>query len=188
MNKYLILIKHSVPEVVENTPAREWHLSEDGKLRAERLAKRLIAYQPEVLFSSVEPKAKETAEMIAALHNLHVHFAENLREHDRSNAPYLSKAEFQNAVREFFANPEMLMFGNETANQSYDRFSKAIHALLEAHKDRTIAVVSHGTVISLFISHLFNTSGYFLWKELGLPSFIVLDMNSNTLIEQENIL
>ena len=26
--QYLILVKHSVPEILEDVPAREWHLSE----------------------------------------------------------------------------------------------------------------------------------------------------------------
>ena len=188
MKQYLILVKHSLPRIEENVPAREWHLSKDGISRAERLAKRLLAYQPEVLVSSTEPKAKETAEIIARLHNLDVQVIENLHEHDRSNALYLSRAEFENVVSEFFTHPDTLRFGNETADQSYSRFSAAIHSLLEAHKSKTIAVVSHGTVISQFVSRLLGISGYALWKELGLPSFVVLDMISNTFIEQENIL
>ena len=188
MKKFLILVKHSLPEIEENIPAREWHLSVDGKLRAARLAERLTAYGPEVIISSVETKAKETAKVIAALHNLDVHIAENLHEHDRSNVPYLSKAEFQNAVGEFFMNPEILVFGNETANQSYVRFSSAVTSILEMHQDKNIIIVSHGTVISLFVSRLLGISGFSLWKQLGLPSFVVLDMISSTLIAQENIL
>ncbi len=188
MKKYLILVKHSLPQVEETVPAREWHLSEDGKLRAERLAQRLMAYQPGVLISSVETKARETAQRIAALHNLDVQVAANLHEHDRSNVPYLSREEFQKAVGEFFKDPARLVFGTETADQSHARFSKAVHALLGAHRDQTVVIVSHGTVISLFVSRLLDTSAHSLWKELGLPGFVVLDMNSRTLIAQENIL
>ena len=70
MGKYLILVKHSLPEIIKNMPAREWKLSVEGQIRAQRLAERLNQYQPEVIVSSIEPKAQETAEIIARQHNL----------------------------------------------------------------------------------------------------------------------
>jgi hypothetical protein len=32
-----------------------------------------------------------------------------------------------------------------------------------------------------------GSPGFLLWKELGLPSFVVIDMQANTLIDKENI-
>jgi broad specificity phosphatase PhoE len=187
VNKYLILVKHSLPEIVENIPARDWHLSKDGQLRAERLAKRLLTYNVEVLISSVEPKAIETALTIAEVNRLNVQIMEGLHEHDRNGTPYLSADEFQNSVREFFQKPNTLVFGNETAEQAHKRFSGIVHSVLETHPDKRVIIVAHGTVISLFVSHLTGAEGFSLWKELGLPGFVVLDINSNTLVTQENI-
>jgi len=48
-------------------------------------------------------------------------------------------------------------------------------------------VVSHGTVISLFVSRLTGQPGFGIWSGLGLPCFIVLDMQSKDLIAVENI-
>lgn len=187
MNKYLIFVKHSLPQIIEGVPAREWHLSEEGKLRAEHLAQRLGAYQLEVIVSSVEPKAVETAQTISKVLKLEPTFAENLHEHDRSETRYLSGDEFQNAVREFFSKPDELVFGNETANDACNRFSKAVHSILATHSNKRIAIVSHGTVISLFVSRLTGASDYPLWLDFGLPSYIVLDIDSKTLVMQENI-
>jgi 2,3-bisphosphoglycerate-dependent phosphoglycerate mutase len=188
VNNYLILVKHSLPEIVKEIPAREWHLSNHGLLRAKRLADRLTAYQPGILISSVEPKARETAEIIGTLHELPVEVVEDLHEHDRSGTRYLSNDEFQSAVREFFLNPDGLVFGKETADEAHRRFSKAVESILESHGNKTVVIVSHGTVISLFVSRLTGISDYLLWNQLGLPGFIVLDITSNKLIAQENIL
>jgi broad specificity phosphatase PhoE len=188
MKNPLILVKHSLPDIVENIPAREWHLSEEGKLRAERLALRLSLFKPDVLVSSPEPKAGETAEIMGRELGLEVLIIENLHEHDRSNSAYLSRQEFQNALREFFLRPDQLVFGNETANQAHNRFSKAIQTILESNKNKTIATIAHGTVISLFVSRLTGVSDFSLWKELGLPSFVVLDMKANVILARENIL
>lgn len=187
MEKHLILVKHSLPKIVENIPAREWRLSGEGQIRAHRLAERLSCYQPEVIVSSIEPKAQETAEIVARRNNLEFHIVEDLHEHDRSKTSYLSKDEFQSSVRIFFENPNVLVFGSETADQCYIRFHQAVHSVLNTHGDKSIVIIAHGTVISLFVSRLTGISDLSLWNELGLPSFVVLDMQSNSLIERENI-
>lgn len=185
--KYLILVKHSLPEIKKSLPARGWKLSEEGRLRAHLLAEKLRLYHPEVIVSSVEPKATETAEIIARELKLKLQITDNLHEHDRSTISYLSKDEFEMAVRGFFMNPDLLVFGNETADEAHIRFSKTVDSTLNAHQNGTTVIVSHGTVISLFVSRLTGISGLYLWNELGLPGFVVLDMHSKTLIAQENI-
>jgi broad specificity phosphatase PhoE len=188
MKRYLILVKHSLPTIVENVPAQEWELSDVGRVRAGQLAERLNQYQPEVIASSVEPKAKETAEIIARKYNLELQIVEGLHEHDRSKVAYLPKDEFQAVVRAFFEKPGRLIFGSETADECHARFEQAVQSILSNYADKTILVVSHGTVISLFVSRLTGISDLFLWNELGLPSFVVIDLQSATLIERENIL
>jgi broad specificity phosphatase PhoE len=187
MNKHLILVKHSVPEIVESLPSQEWKLSELGRARAERLAEKLRHYQPEVIISSNEPKAKETAEIIARIHQLELHVAEDLHEHDRSNVTYLAHNEFQAFVREFFQKPGELVFGRETADQAHARFYRSVHLILNEHTNKTVVIVTHGTVLSLFVSRLTGSSDFELWNMLGLPSFIAMDLHSNTLIVRSNI-
>jgi broad specificity phosphatase PhoE len=185
--KHLILVKHSLPSILEDIPAREWILSEIGKTRAQELAERLAPYQPEIIVSSIEPKAIQTAEIVAHSLNLNMTVVENLHEHDRGNIGYLSQDAFQTAIRKFFDVPNKLVFGRETADQSHQRFRDAVCSVLDNHQDQTVMVVAHGTVISLFVSRLLGISAFSLWHELGLPSFVVLDMKSNALITKENV-
>ncbi len=60
----LILIKHSLPEMVPGLPANRWHLSEAGRLRCQALAEQIAPYCPDVIVASMEPKAAETAELV----------------------------------------------------------------------------------------------------------------------------
>ena len=187
MSQFLILVKHSMPQIREDLPAREWALSDEGIMRAEQLAERLDPYQPQILVSSPEPKALETAGMIARRHQLSLNIFHDLHEHDRSRVPYMPKEEFDKAVREFFTYSDKQLFGNETADKAHERFSNAVHSILYFYKDKRIIVVSHGTVISLFVSRITGGSDYSLWKELGLPGYVVLDMQSKSVITVENI-
>jgi broad specificity phosphatase PhoE len=187
MKKYLILVKHSLPKVVASLPANEWNLSDDGRTRAGRLAEQLRSFEPDVIVSSEEPKAKETAEIVSRLLQLELQIVPNLYEHDRSNISYLSRDQFQTSVREFFQKPDQLVFGKETADQAHARFYRAVHSILNEHRNKTIVIVSHGTVISLFVSRLTGSSDFEIWNMLGLPSFIAMDLHSNTLMVRNNI-
>lgn len=188
MNGHLILVKHSLPEIKVDLPAHNWMLLEEGRLRAGRLAEKLSMYRPQVLASSPEPKALETAEIVGRRLQLPVQVMEDLHEHDRSTAGYLSKEEFKKAVLAFFEDPDTQTFGSETANQAYERFSRAVAAVLTGNEKRSTVIVSHGTVIALFVSRVTGQSAFEIWNQLGLPGFVVLDMQSNKLIALENIL
>jgi len=185
--KPLILVKHSLPEIVERIPASEWNLSEEGRSRAQTLAGLLSTYQPEVVISSNEPKATQTAEIISEQLKVPFKVFENLHEHDRRGMPYFGKIEFQQLVREFFAKPNKLVFGSETASQVVDRFRRAIENVIAQFEHRTIVIVAHGTAISPFVEWLAGVDGYELWRELDLPSFVVLDLPSKKIIETINL-
>lgn len=185
--KHLILVKHSLPEILEDIPAQAWHLSDTGRALAGKLVGALMKWQPEIVVSSIEPKARETAEIIASKLGLEFHVVDGLREHDRSQSPYYSKVEFQNLVREFFEKPSELIFGNETASAVLERFYRAVDVVLNSYSDKNTIIVAHGTVISLYVSWLTGCDGFNLWRELGLPSFVVLDIQSRTLHEIVNL-
>jgi broad specificity phosphatase PhoE len=187
MTKYLILVKHSVPEIVEGRPANRWKLSQQGQVRAQQLAEHLESFVPEVIFSSDEPKAQETAAILANRLGQELHLVPDLHEHDRSNVPFLPHDAFQGSIRDFFQKPDELVFGRETANQAYTRFYRAIHSLLNEHQNKTIVLVTHGTVISLFVSRLTGSSDFELWSKLGMPSFVAIDLGSSTVIVRSNI-
>jgi len=187
MTKYLILVKHSMPEIEEAYPANTWKLSKEGQLRAQRLAEQLESFEPEVIISSNEPKAKETAELVASRFRLEMQIIADLHEHDRSDVPYLSHDTFQASIREFFQKPEDLVFGKETANQAHARFYRAVHSILNEHRNKTVVIVAHGTVISLFVSRLTGSSDLELWNKLGLPSFVAMDLHSNTVIVRSTL-
>src|SRR5215210_1947130 len=116
MTNYLILVKHSVPEIYGDRPANTWNLSEEGRLRAQHLAEELKSFAPD--------------EIVASELGLAVQMLPGLHEHDRSNVPYLSHDAFQASMRDFFQEPDQLVFGRETANQVHTRFYQAVHHIL----------------------------------------------------------
>ena len=123
----LVLVRHSMPKIWPDKPASAWRLSALGRERSELLASRLRGLSPSVVWSSREPKAVETAEIVAASFGVPVQVADGLEEHHRDNVPFFPTAgDFEAAVERFFDNPDRLTLGSETAEQARDRMSAAI--------------------------------------------------------------
>jgi broad specificity phosphatase PhoE len=183
----LILVKHSQPEIDPLVPAREWHLSEEGKLRCQRLADQLAGYEPGRIVASTEPKAVETARIVAERLDKPFEVAEGLHEHNRSNVPFYSPQVFVAAVATFFQKPGELVSGRETALQAQERFSKAVEDVLERYTDENVVIVAHGTVITLFVAAHAAIEPFMFWKRLGLPSFGAMSRPGLELVELDTL-
>jgi len=170
----LILIKHSLPEINEQVTASQWRLSIEGRRRCWPLAEELAPYAPNLLVYSQEPKAVETAQIVGDQLSLPVLSFAGLHEHERRTVPFLSRREFEASAAKFFANPSELVFGEETAEQAGERFSRAVDTLLKQNDRQNVAIVAHGTVITLFVARTNRIEPFSFWKALGLPSLVVL--------------
>ena len=126
------------------------------------------------MVSSEEPKAVETAEIAAGRLGVACSVYPGLHEHDRTDVPFLGDEEFGWAARSFFERPDEVVWGNETARQAESRFESAVRNVLDEREERVVAIVAHGTVISLLVARYNDLDAYALWRSLGLPSFCVL--------------
>lgn len=172
----LILVKHSHPEIIQTKSPKYWHLSNEGKIKSKLLANTLSDYSPFEILSSEESKAKETADIIAHHHDNIVHVEKGLHEHERENSIFMDIEKWTNTIKDFFENPSNLIFGNETANQAKNRFSMSVNNILKKVTIGNIAIIAHGTVITLFCSIYNNIDLFQFWERLGLPSFVVLSI------------
>ena len=172
----LVLVRHSRPEIEPDIPAATWRLSDLGRQFAESLAARLRHYRTNVIWCSREPKAKETAEIIGHALGLPLRVKDGLEEHHRRNVPFVqSNQEFEQAVEDFFSRPSRLVLGSETANQARDRVTAAIEAVLQAECEDAI-VVTHGTVMTLYLAQVADIPPISFWRELKTPSYVEVEI------------
>ena len=176
MKRFLILIKHAMPQIDETNSASDWQLSEHGRASCRPLAEALYPYEPDLFVTSDEPKARETGRLCADHLQIPWSPVPNLHEHDRKGVPFMRREIWHAVLKTFFARPDDLIFGNETANQARLRFRRAVETVVETHPHKTIAIATHGTVISLFVAEKTRTKGFELWQRLDLPSYVVLDL------------
>ncbi len=149
-----LFISH--PEVVvdPSAPVTQWRLSEQGQARAKAFALAIADRGVEVLCSSSEQKAIDTAAILGATLGVAVDAADDLGENDRSATGFLPPAEFERTADRFFARPDESVRGWETASDAQRRIVRAVRRISSGHPDRKIALVAHGAVGSLLLSDL----------------------------------
>lgn len=174
----LFLVRHANTRLDPTVAANQWQLSQTGIIRAQNLARHLEGSEIQVVVSSKEPKAIQTAQILADQLGCPVELAEGLHEHERPLIPgsFTHPDEFKQQVKAFFEQPDQLVLGAETADQCFVRFNSALREVIERHADETIAVVSHGTVLSLLLSSYNSLDPYLFWKALGMPASITVDL------------
>ena len=81
--KKLILIRHSISKQDPNLSPHQWELTEEGRALCIPLAKQLQIHEPEIIITSIEPKAIQTGEIVAQELTIPCWTAEGLHEHER---------------------------------------------------------------------------------------------------------
>jgi broad specificity phosphatase PhoE len=182
----LILIKHARPLVDPAKSSELWDLSEEGRTQAKTLAAQLANQSLASVISSEEPKARQTAEILSGELEIPMETAADLHEHDRRNVPHMRSSKFISNVELFFRRHDQLVLGRESADAALARFERAVQNVLNSQADQNVAIVSHGTVIALFIEKHSDRNGFQVWREMSLPSFAIFDLPETQLHELRN--
>jgi broad specificity phosphatase PhoE len=168
----LFLVRHGRPAIDRSLPAHEWELEPAGydEVWALRTSGRLPAHA--VWFSSPEPKALATAELLT---DGEVGVVEGLREHVRESTDWIE--DFDDAVRRAFAVPEAVAVpGWEPLDRCRDRVVSAAEGILHAHPGVDVVLVGHGTAWTLLAAVLTATEPDLdRWRAMSMPDLLVVE-------------
>jgi broad specificity phosphatase PhoE len=160
-----------------SVPPREWRLGSEGEEQSRLLARRLSLYLPFALISSKEPKAVRTAQIVAAYSGVAPQLVEGLEEIDRPAMPIVTAEEHERQNAPLFNARGAPAPGSESADAASARFHTAmVRAVEQASSNQNLVVVSHGTVISLFVEEQTGVDAFTVWKRLGCGEFVTVRM------------
>lgn len=146
------------------------------------MAERLARYAPSRVVASLEPKATETGAIVAERLGVPLSTAEGLHEHDRRTSGFLGSDEFAARIQQLFAHPDSVVFGRESASTALTRFAAAVDRVAD-EQTGDVVIVSHGTVIALFVAARAHVDAPDLWARLGLPSYVALELPDHRITE-----
>ena len=173
----LYLVRHGRPLVDRPRPAREWEL--DPAAYDDVWALRTSGRLPEhaAWFSSPEPKALATAELLT---DGDVGVVDGLREHVRDSSEWIE--DFDDAVRRAFAVPDAVAVpGWEPLAACRERVVRAVDGILAAYGDDDIVLVGHGTAWTALAAVLTATEPDLdRWHALQMPDLVVIERLRST--------
>lgn len=187
-DKHLIFVRHSISKPNTDRSAHQWELTDEGRERCLKLAGQLwLHYSPSRFYSSDEPKAIETANILRGSLDIHadpLQIDTNFGETARKNAPFFAdKADFTQAIHQAMLNPDELIYGEETFSQALRRFSGAVENIAQTTSTKTTIIVTHGTILSLFIASKSQMDAFTVWQSLDMPAYAIFKLPEMRLAE-----
>jgi broad specificity phosphatase PhoE len=168
----LHLVRHGRPLVVRDRPAAAWHLDparfdDVWHLRQSGRLPGRAAW-----FSSPEPKAVQTAQLLT---EGVIGIVDDLRELVRDTSDWIS--DFDAVVRRAFEHPGRPAYeGWEPLEVCQARVTGAVRGILATHHEMDVVLVGHGTAWTALVAALTgNEPDLTRWAQLRMPDVIVLN-------------
>ena len=157
----ITFLRHFSTEVDPETPQAEWELSEEGKRQQEEFIEGKD-FDHDVVYSSPEKKALETAQKISEEEDIPLIVSSDLKEVDRSEEGFIEEhEEYVEMVGEFLEKEAE--FGWEEFEEVHGRL-ESFAETVEDEKD--VLAVTHGMILSTFLPDLFGKERFEFWQRL----------------------
>lgn len=173
--RHLLLIRHARTRVQPGIAPATWPLDNRELAAIHELRARLTAYSIAALVTSKEPKAIATGRVLGDELALEPSRTLGLHEHERGADDYVAnQAAFELRLGRFFLHHDERVFGRESAREAQQRFAGAVGTVLRKHTKGDVAIVAHGTVITLFVALHNDIDPLAFWRSFGMPACAVL--------------
>jgi len=176
MGRGVILIRHAMPQVTRGTSAPLWTLGESAREDCVLLAHALPKDVAPTVYTSPEPKAAETAAVIALRLGLQTTRDARLSEVDR---PPVWDEDYRSMVLRYLESGEQP--GWEPVASVRARFSAAVDEALAADPKGDVIVSNHGIALSLYAASITAIDLREFWRQLTFPDAWRLDLETKTL-------
>ncbi|HEX3050576.1 MAG TPA: histidine phosphatase family protein [Aggregatilineaceae bacterium] len=173
---FLYLIRHPKTQPDSALPASQWRLSDDGQKQVRDLVAAAFWDGVAAVYTSQEHKTTVVGEAVLAAHGVTHIAVQELGEAKRDQ--WVSGDQFYAAQASFFSRPDVAPIPSwESAAEARERFVQAMDSLLSRHpRNQSLAVVSHATVLTLYVAHLFREAPSFQqWQKLGFAEVMAVD-------------
>jgi broad specificity phosphatase PhoE len=169
-------IRHSLTEFNANVPKICWGLTEEGIKLAKNLARNKVVKSVDVLYSSIETKAIETALYLAKPNKLTIKMDFNLVEVTSITKKIFP--DFNKAARDILEGKIEEYIDGETEAEALKRFKDALSDIvaIERKNGKTnIGIVSHGSVYALFTAEYCDLPVWDVFQSIGMPDIAIYE-------------
>ncbi|MFQ5831232.1 MAG: histidine phosphatase family protein [Candidatus Thorarchaeota archaeon] len=160
-------LRHAETRIDPDTSPSRWHVTREGVKTARMLASSGMFDKVDLVVTSAESKAIETARPFAVKLGLEIIIEPRFNELERVGGHIESQNEYLRRVQLAFRNQDSSAHGWETAASAIRRFEQGIRSIESEIESDTVLVVSHGLVLSLYFATLLDVDDvYERWLRL----------------------
>lgn len=189
----LILVRHARPLLRSGQAASRWVIDPGALPEVDAFAHALAAHLPRVsaateknaIVASHEPKALATARELARVWGRGYSQASDLEEHHRGALPIVDDFTWRATVGRVFSSPDAAVLGSETGTEALQRFSSGVDAVMKGAKSSgagLATLVSHATVITLYLAASNNLDSSEFWGSLRMPDALLVRWHDRRLV------
>ncbi len=181
----IIFIRHSKTNPNDEIPIEQWGLTEQGIELAKSLSEHPIIRDIEVMYSSLQTKALETAVLLAKSHGIPIKTDHRFTEISSFTKRFFGHEDHERLIEDFYSGKIDRIENGETKEEGVDRFEKALHdtiALEMSFGRKTVGVVSHGNILSFFTSEYSDRNPLGVVRAMKMPDVAVFDWEQKKFI------
>jgi len=181
MNNKFIFLRHASTKFNPNKPAYKWILKDEGIEQVSKLCDDNIFFEVDIIISSTEKKAIQTAHYIAKNQEKKIVTNSALNEFNRGEKAIETAEEYRQCVKSIFN--DIHIDGWETAENALKRFRDEIAKIDQEHTEKIILIVSHGIILSLYFGFLLTIDSSNLferWEQFKFCTWGIVENNKVT--------
>lgn len=172
-----IFIRHSKTDRSPFVPITQWGLSDDGIELAKELSQKTVIQNLNVLYTSLQTKALETAVLLAKPNATPIKTDDRLTEVTSFTGPFEPDFNvYTKNVHDYYSGAIERIGTGETKAEALSRFMTALKAIAKTETgSETIGIVTHGNILSLFAAQYKDVDSYELHTQIKQPDIAVFD-------------
>lgn len=179
----IFLVRHGTPVVSHEVPARDWPLSDAGRDAVTGLASQHDWPLVSGIYHSLEPKAKDTAKVLAQHLSAPLVAWPMLGEIPFETPIFYDPETFESFVRDFLQRGIQGPF-QETYHEAESRIVHALHSIVGQDGPGLPIAVSHGRILAVLWSYLLGTRlSVRQWREIPMPGLALVDLAGPSVIQ-----
>lgn len=160
----VVFVRHALPVVDDTVPRGRWPLADEGQIAAQQLAARLQLPDGELVVSSEELKARQTAEAFSDQMVVDPRLNEVQRPWTPGNYRRLAETWLRGVEVE----------GWEAKTSAVDRMAAAVTEAIQ-EGDGSACLVTRGLIMSAYLETVADIDPATFWSQLQFPDARTLD-------------
>ncbi|MGL1893639.1 MAG: histidine phosphatase family protein [Spirochaetaceae bacterium] len=185
---HIYFIRHAESKFIFDKE-KERGLTLDGIRKSDMLVEKLQHINFAAIISSSYKRAIETVHPLSIKLDLNIDTYDELIERGIKGSDIkVEWEEINNAIKKSFDDIDYCLEGGETTREAQSRAIPLLKNLLDQYKGKSIAIGTHGNILTIILKYFDDSYGYNFWKKSKKPDIYKVSFLNYNITNVENMM